>query len=51
MSGKDIPCEPQTGKLIIIKHKKDYLGSSIYKQNKLLNFIPKERRMKSLNIL
>ncbi len=31
---------------VILKHNDDYLGSGRFKENKILNYIPKERRIK-----
>ena len=47
MQGNDIIVESKNLDLngfIIIKHKKDFLGSGKYKEGKILNYVPKERR-------
>jgi len=45
MQGKDIITDKNFKNIVIINHKKDFLGSGIYKKNKILNFIPKSRRL------
>jgi len=46
MTSKNIPCDKKLKSFVIIKHKEDYLGSGLYKQEKILNYLPKERRLK-----
>ena len=45
LQGKDITTNKKLKGFVIIKHKKDFLGSGYYKKNKILNFIPKSRRI------
>lgn len=48
MYGLDIPCKENYGKtLVIIKNKEngDFLGSGRYKEGKILNHVPKGRRI------
>lgn len=47
MQGNDVSVESKNLNLngfIIIKHDKDFLGSGKYKEGKILNYVPKERR-------
>jgi len=46
LKGETIEVNKKLGPIVIIKSKKDYLGSGIYKDGKILNFIPKSRRIK-----
>ena|SRR3989344_3211103 len=46
LQGNDIDCEKNFEGFVIIKHNNDFLGSGKYKDNKILNYIPKERRIK-----
>ncbi|MEK6835610.1 MAG: hypothetical protein AABX55_01150 [Nanoarchaeota archaeon] len=46
MQGKELGCEKEFKGFVIIKHNNDYLGSGKYKDNKILNFIPRERWIK-----
>jgi len=46
MTGEDISCSKDYNGFVIIKHKDDYLGCGKCKENKIINFIPKERRIK-----
>ena len=46
MTGEDISCKKEFKDFVIIKYKDDYLGTGKWKENKILNFIPKERRIK-----
>tara|TARA_Y100000310_G_scaffold339688_1_gene433151 strand:- start:5436 stop:5891 length:456 start_codon:yes stop_codon:yes gene_type:complete len=43
--GKDIVSKDIFTSYIIIKYKNDFLGCGKYKDNKILNFIPKARRI------
>lgn len=49
MKGYDIPFDEEKGKSLngfqIIKNNNDYLGSGIFKENRILNFVPKARRL------
>ena len=44
ISGKDIEIETEFKGPVIIKHKKDFCGCGISKNNIILNYVPKERR-------
>lgn len=46
MTGEDISCKKEFKDFVIIKYKDNYLGTGKWKENKILNFIPKERRIK-----
>lgn len=46
LKGEDLECSKEFNGFVIIKHKDDYLGSGKWKDNKILNYIPKERRIK-----
>ncbi|MEK6932412.1 MAG: hypothetical protein AABW56_01300 [Nanoarchaeota archaeon] len=46
MTGEDISCSKDYNGFVIIKHKDDYLGCGKCKDKKIINFIPKERRIK-----
>jgi len=35
---------------VIIKHNKDFFGSGKFKDGRLLNFLPKIRRLKEVNV-
>ncbi len=45
MYGLDIPCKEKLAGYVIIKSGTDYLGSGKYKENKILNHVPKGRRI------
>jgi len=47
MYGLDIPCKEEFSGFVIIfnKDNNDYLGSGRYKENKILNHVPKGRRI------
>lgn len=45
--GKDINSEKEFHGFVIIKNKNDFYGSGKYKDGKILNYIPKERRLKN----
>lgn len=46
MRGYDLVKETNTKGFVIIKHKGDYLGCGKAKENKILNYVPKTRRIK-----
>jgi NOL1/NOP2/fmu family ribosome biogenesis protein len=48
LMGKDLEIEDDTNLkgYLIIKHGKDFLGSGMLKDKKILNFVPKSRRLK-----
>ena len=43
--GNDIEVEKDISGFVILKHNNDFLGSGKYKNNKIINFLPKERRI------
>lgn len=49
MQGKDIEINvpAEDGAFVILKNGSDYLGCGKYKQNLILNFVPKTRRVQS----
>ena len=46
LNGNDITCDKEFDGFVIIKNKDDFLGTGKYKEGKILNYIPKERRIK-----
>lgn len=46
--GQDINCDADAEGFIIIKNDKDFYGVGNYKEGKILNYVPKERRIKKL---
>ncbi|MEK6835282.1 MAG: hypothetical protein AABX61_03405 [Nanoarchaeota archaeon] len=51
MEGDDIECNKEFKGFVIIKYKDNYLGSGKCKNNKLLNYIPQERRIRQKKII
>ncbi|MBI2507981.1 hypothetical protein HYV89_03435 [Candidatus Woesearchaeota archaeon] len=47
MHGRDIETENEFEGFVLIKNKDDFYGTGKYKDGKILNFIPKERRLKN----
>lgn len=45
LKGNDLEKESKEKRFVIIKHNKDYLGCGKATENKILNFIPKTRRL------
>ncbi len=45
--GQDVDYPGSTKGFVIIKHKNDYMGCAKHKDGKLLNHVPKERRVRS----
>jgi NOL1/NOP2/fmu family ribosome biogenesis protein len=45
MRGEDLPKQADTTGFVIVRHGKDYLGSGKCKDGKLLNYVPKTRRL------
>ena len=45
LKGKDIEKTTKEQGFVILKHNKDYLGSGKAKEDKILNFVPKTRRL------
>ncbi|MCD4666647.1 hypothetical protein K8R47_02450 [archaeon] len=46
LRGYDLNTKKEFQDFVIIKHKDDYLGTGKYKENKILNFVSKDRRIK-----
>ncbi len=46
LTGQDITKEFKSLGFVILKHKKDILGCGRYKQGVILNYVPKERRLR-----
>src|SRR3989344_6111163 len=46
LNGNDITCDKEFNGFVIIKNKDDFLGTGKFKEGKILNYIPKERRIK-----
>jgi len=49
LKGEDIPTNKKTSGFVIIKHNNDFFGTGKIKQNRIINFIPKQRRLKTVN--
>ena len=48
MQGDDLTIGSQELQgLVVVKHKDDFYGAGAYKEGRILNFIPKERRLKT----
>jgi len=48
LRGEDTEIETELKNYVILKHKNDFLGTGKIKQNKILNYIPKIRRLKTI---
>lgn len=48
LNGQDIEFDAAVEGFIIIKHKNDFYGVGRYKEGKILNYVPKERRIKKV---
>lgn len=46
LKGEDIEVDTELDGYVILKSDKDFLGTGKVKQNKILNYIPKSRRLK-----
>ena len=46
--GEDIGYQEDLKGFVIIKHENDFYGTGFYKEGKILNYVPKERRIKGL---
>jgi len=46
MSGNDLICKEEFNGFVIIKNKDNYLGTGKFKDNRILNYTPKERWIK-----
>ena len=51
MHGQELNIQTNLRGIIIIRHNKDYLGCGKASENKIGNFIPKSRRLKSKSII
>ena len=49
LNGNDLSCDKIFNGFVIIKHDGDFLGSGKWKDSKILNYIPMERRIKIKN--
>jgi NOL1/NOP2/fmu family ribosome biogenesis protein len=47
LQGIDVEIKTELKNYVILKYKKDFLGTGKIKQNKILNYIPKSRRLKN----
>jgi len=45
-NGKDLNVDKEFKDFVILKYKDKYLGTGKYKEGKIINFFPKERRIK-----
>lgn len=45
LKGEDLEKELSEKGFVILKHEEDYLGSGRVKENKILNYVPKTRRL------
>ncbi len=45
LRGEDLDKEIDAEGFVIVKHNKDFFGSGKYKEGKILNFVPKSRRL------
>jgi len=46
--GQDIEFEENLEGFVIIKHENDFYGVGAYKEGKILNYVPKDRRIKRI---
>ncbi len=47
LQGNDLEIKTELKNYVILKHNKDFLGTGKIKDNKILNYIPKSRRLKT----
>ena len=47
--GNDLKKELLVHGFIILKHKKDFIGCGKYKEGRIFNYVPKERRLRVVN--
>jgi len=47
--GEDLHITEEYQGFVILKHGKDFIGSGKYKEGKILNFVPKTRRLKQVH--
>ena len=45
--GEDIKTDKEFEGFVLVKNKNDFYGTGKYKEGKILNFVPKERRLKN----
>ncbi len=50
LKGEDLDKQGDNQGFVIIKHNKDFFGSGKFKENRLLNFLPKIRRLNEVNV-
>ncbi len=50
LKGNDLDKKGDNQGFVIIKHNKDFFGSGKFKENRLLNFLPKIRRLNEVNV-
>ena len=50
IKGNDLVKEGKNKGFVIIKHNKDFFGSGKFKDGRLLNFLPKIRRLSEVNV-
>lgn len=48
MRGEDIDYNGDLEGFVLVKHKNDFYGTGNYKEGKILNYVPKDRRIKRL---
>ena len=48
LKGDDIPVKTDLKGYVVVKNKQDYLGCGYMKDDVLLNYVPKERRLKTI---
>lgn len=46
INGGDISSDADSSGFVILKHNNDFLGTGRFKNNKIINFLPNERRVK-----
>ena len=51
MQGEELNIQTGLRGIIVIKHKNNFLGCGKASENKIGNFIPKSRRLRSKNII
>ncbi len=49
LKGEDIELEDKSKGIMLVKHKEDFVGCGILKEGKLLNQVPKSRRLVNIN--
>jgi len=46
LKGEDIKAENKENVFVILKHNSDFIGTGKFRDDRVLNFVPKERRLK-----